>query len=182
MLKNTMKFAVVGATLSILAGCSGMGVSSTGSDMSTSGQDASSTTSTALSSGSNNVNAQALANNPYGIEVDENGIPVERTIYFAFDSDRIDTKYANLLQMHATYLNANPETTLVLQGHSDQRGTREYNLGLSERRAKAIQKYMSIMNVSSQQIEVVAYGEERPATRGNTDEDYAQNRRVILHY
>lgn len=180
-MKNTMKFAVVGATLSILAGCSGMGGSSTGSDMNTSGQDASGPKSTALSSGSN-VSSQSLANNPYGIEVDENGIPVERTIYFAFDSDRIDTKYSQLLQMHASYLNNHPDTTIVLQGHSDQRGTREYNLGLSERRANSIQKYLSIMNVSSQQVEVIAYGEEKPATRGNTPEDYAKNRRVILHY
>ena len=70
----------------------------------------------------------------------------------------------------------------MLQGHTDERGTREYNLGLGERRAKAVERFLSVQGVSPSQLEVVSYGEERPAVSGYNEDAYAQNRRVVFAY
>lgn len=109
-------------------------------------------------------------------------IPDERTIYFAFDSDTIRPEFEPVLEAHVRFLSANPGTSVVLQGHTDERGTREYNLALGERRANAVKRYLNVQGVSPSQLEVVSYGEERLAARGHTEEAHAQNRRVIFAY
>lgn len=109
-------------------------------------------------------------------------IPEVRTIYFAFDSDTIRPEFQSVLEAHSRYLRANPGTSVILQGHTDERGTREYNLALGERRANAVKRYLDVQGVSPSQLEVVSYGEERPAARGNTEQDHARNRRVVFAY
>ena len=76
----------------------------------------------------------------------------------------------------------NPNTTVILEGHGDERGTREYNLGLGERRAQSVESYLTVQGVSPSQLEIVSYGEERPAVQGHSEEAYAQNRRVVFDY
>ncbi|MEQ9511076.1 MAG: OmpA family protein, partial [Alloalcanivorax xenomutans] len=83
---------------------------------------------------------------------------------------------------HATYLKNNANAKLRLEGHADERGTREYNVALSERRAQAVQKFLRVQGVSSSQLEVVSYGEEKPAAFGHSEMDWAKNRRVELNY
>ncbi len=109
-------------------------------------------------------------------------IPEERIIYFEFDSDRIRSDFEPVLAAHARYLNNNGGARVVLQGHTDERGTREYNMALGERRARSVQRFLSVQGVSPSQVEVVSYGEERPAVRGHTEEAYAKNRRVVFAY
>jgi peptidoglycan-associated lipoprotein len=117
-----------------------------------------------------------------GYDVDELGRPVERTIYFAFDSEKIDPKYSDILDGHADYLKENNDTRIILQGHSDERGTREYNMALSERRALSVRKFLRMLGVPSRKISIVSYGEERPAIHSNTEDGHSENRRVILKY
>lgn len=109
-------------------------------------------------------------------------IPNQRTIYFDFDKDTIRPEFESVLNSHAQYLSANPNVSVVLQGHGDERGTREYNLGLGERRAQSVERFLTVQGVSASQLEIVSYGEERPAVDGHSEEAYAQNRRVVFDY
>lgn len=100
--------------------------------------------------------------------------------YFDFDLAEFKTEDRNTLTFHARDLAANPNKRIRLEGHSDERGTREYNLALGERRANSILNYLVVNGASRAQIEVVSYGEERPARTGETDAAYALNRRVEI--
>jgi peptidoglycan-associated lipoprotein len=105
-----------------------------------------------------------------------------RTIYFDFDSSEIRAESRDVLMAHARYLAGNPATEVVLKGHTDERGTTEYNLALGERRAQAVERYLAVNGVDRELIETVSYGEERPAISGSGEEAYAQNRRVEIEY
>jgi len=100
--------------------------------------------------------------------------------YFDFDVAEFRPADRDVLTVHARDLAANSSKRLRLEGHADERGTREYNLALGERRANAIQNYLIVNGASRAQIEVVSYGEERPAEQGQTERAYQQNRRVEL--
>ncbi len=105
-----------------------------------------------------------------------------RIIYFAYDSSEIRSEYRSTVEAHAAYLNQNSDTTITLEGHADERGSREYNLALGERRAQSIKQQMMILGVSSSQIRVVSYGEERPRVDGHDEASWQQNRRVEILY
>jgi len=105
-----------------------------------------------------------------------------RKIYFAFDKSTVPTAAFGALKAHARHLKANSNARVRLAGHTDERGTREYNVALGERRAKAVEKYLRLQGVSSDQMETVSYGEEKPARRGSSEMDYAHNRRVEIEY
>ena len=102
--------------------------------------------------------------------------------YFDFDKSQVKMESVQALRGHAKYLVANPSANVVLEGHADERGTREYNMALGERRAKAIARVLTVNGVSSSQIELVSFGEEKPAVMGHNDSSWAQNRRVELKY
>ena len=103
---------------------------------------------------------------------------------FYFDFDQAIVKRAGHpeLSQHAQYLAQNRSKTLRLEGHADERGTREYNLALGERRANAVKAYLSAQGAVGRQIEVISYGEEKPAGAGHDEASWAQNRRVDLVY
>ena len=104
------------------------------------------------------------------------------TVYFDFDKANIRPDAYATLKAHAVYLSANAGARLRLDGHADERGTREYNLALGERRAKAAASYLSANGASRSQLEVISYGEERPAAMGSNESSWAKNRRVELKY
>lgn len=104
------------------------------------------------------------------------------TVYFDFDKANIRPDAYLILKAHAAYLSSNAGARLRVDGHADERGTREYNLALGERRAKAAASYLAANGASRSQLEVVSYGEERPAVMGNSESSWAQNRRVELKY
>ncbi|GJM13556.1 MAG: peptidoglycan-associated lipoprotein [Pseudohongiella sp.] len=100
--------------------------------------------------------------------------------YFDFDVSEFRQADRDVLTFHARDLAANSSKRIRLEGHADERGTREYNLALGERRAEGIQNYLIVNGASRNQIEIVSYGEERPANRGTNENAYAQNRRVQI--
>ena len=103
-------------------------------------------------------------------------------IYFEFDSSEIQSQFNGMLATHARYMAASPDVTVRLEGHADERGSREYNIGLGERRAQAVRQILMLQGVSTAQLSTVSYGEERPAAFGSDEQSYSQNRRVELVY
>ena len=106
----------------------------------------------------------------------------ERVMYFAYDDYRVNPDYRGVLDAHARYLAENPDDSMVVEGHADERGSREYNVGLSERRALAVRRFLLFQGAASDQVRVVGYGEERPAVDGHTEDAWRLNRRVELNY
>lgn len=103
-----------------------------------------------------------------------------RTIYFEYDSSNIREEYRRVVEAHANALASNPSRVITLEGHADERGSREYNLALGERRAQAVRRLMVLLGAAAGQIRVVSYGEERAAKEGSNEESYALNRRVEI--
>lgn len=103
-------------------------------------------------------------------------------VYFDFDKSVIRPEFIDMLNAHSEFLVANPTQMVVLEGHADERGTREYNLALGERRAKQVATYLMVQGVSAAQIDTVSYGEEKPLAIGKTEAEYSQNRRVEIVY
>lgn len=106
----------------------------------------------------------------------------ENTVHFEFDDSNISDEYAELLTAHAEYLVNNPNVNVVVEGHTDERGTPEYNIALGERRANAVVNFLQNQGVLSSQLSTVSYGEEKPLVRRSTEEAWAQNRRAVLVY
>ncbi|MFK8066889.1 MAG: peptidoglycan-associated lipoprotein Pal [Gammaproteobacteria bacterium] len=105
-----------------------------------------------------------------------------RVIYFEYDSATVLADYRPAVEAHASYLADHPDTYITLEGHADERGSREYNLALGENRAESLKQQMVLMGASPDQIVTVSYGEERPAEDGHDDEAYSLNRRAELVY
>jgi peptidoglycan-associated lipoprotein len=108
--------------------------------------------------------------------------PHEQTYYFDYDSNRIHEDDAASVSAQANYLASNRKAKVSLAGHTDERGSREYNIGLGERRAKSVAEKMKVEGAQAQQVRMVSYGAEKPAATGNDESAYAQNRRVELTY
>jgi len=105
-----------------------------------------------------------------------------RIIYFNFDSSSVSSEYRSVIAQHAEFLAINPELNVILEGHADERGSREYNIALGEQRAKAIARMMKLQGVSQSQIRTLSYGEEKPDALGHDEESWRLNRRVELAY
>lgn len=118
-----------------------------------------------------------------GSPLDDPASPLsKRTIYFDFDSYEVKAADRELIQAHARYLAQNPNEKIVLEGHTDERGTREYNIALGERRAKAVTQLMLLQGVSQSQLDMISFGEERPVALGHDESAWSLNRRVEILY
>jgi peptidoglycan-associated lipoprotein len=106
----------------------------------------------------------------------------QNTIYFDFDKSEIRSEFASVLDAHAAFLRARTTISVTIEGHTDARGTPEYNIALGERRGQSVQKYLENLGVAAGQMSVVSYGEEKPVDAGNTEEAFAKNRRAVLVY
>ena len=183
MLSRTLQLAVLGFLSLVLAACEG--TFGTQDDMSEPAavetSTASSTTSTPtvtstpLDSSSGSSFAGDLLDDPQSLLS-------RRTIYFGFNSSDLDFDGQSIIGAHASYLSENPTAMMTLEGHADERGTREYNLALGERRAESVRRLMTLLGASSQQLNVVSYGKERPAVDGHDEAAWQYNRRVELIY
>ena len=100
-------------------------------------------------------------------------------IFFGFDQYNVDSEDMATLQTQAQWLQRNPAVRVTLEGHADERGTRDYNIALGERRANAAKNYLASLGVDPSRISVISYGKERPAETGSTEEAYARNRRAV---
>jgi peptidoglycan-associated lipoprotein len=110
------------------------------------------------------------------------GMLAKRTIYFDFDNSEIKGEGTDIVAAHAKYLAKNPAARVRLEGNTDERGSREYNIGLGERRAQAVRRALLLQGASDTQLSTVSYGEERPAAAGHDETAWAKNRRVEIVY
>jgi peptidoglycan-associated lipoprotein len=123
--------------------------------------------------------APAVAVNPL---TDPNNILSKRNVFFDFNKDIVKDEYRPLVEAHAKYLAANPSAHVALQGNADQRGSREYNLALGQRRAVAVKKVMNAYGANDTQIETVSYGKEKPRCTEANEACWSQNRRTDIVY
>lgn len=103
-------------------------------------------------------------------------------VYFDLDSSSVDGQYHAMLAAHAAYLAQHPDAQMTIEGHADERGSREYNIGLGERRARAVRDLMVLQGVAPRQLTLVSYGEERPDALGHDESAWRLNRRAVLLY
>ncbi len=113
---------------------------------------------------------------------DATGPLARRVIYFDFDKSEIKPEFADLVAAHARNLSSHPGLKVKLEGNTDERGTREYNIGLGERRAQAVRRALMLQGVTESQLTTVSFGSERPAAEGDDEAAWAKNRRVELVY
>ena len=113
---------------------------------------------------------------------DPNSLLYQRIVYFDFDSSVVREDALPIIKAHADYLASNPQVSFTLEGHADERGTREYNLALGERRADSVRKLLIANGVAANQIRVISYGEERPAMLGHNESAWSANRRAEFMY
>jgi peptidoglycan-associated lipoprotein len=142
---------------------------------SSNGADGASTTGRAL-------NGDASGQGANGVGDYTTGPLAKKVIYFDFDKSEIKPEFADLVTAHARNLTAHPNLRIKLEGNTDQRGTREYNIGLGERRAQAVRRAMMLQGVAESQLTTVSFGAERPAAEGDDEAAWSQNRRVELVY
>jgi peptidoglycan-associated lipoprotein len=110
------------------------------------------------------------------------GLLAKRVIYFDFDSSEIKGEGTDIVGAHAKYLANNPTARVRLEGHTDDRGSREYNIGLGERRAQSVRRALLLQGATEAQLSTVSYGAERPAVAGHDEAAWAKNRRVEIVY
>ena len=125
---------------------------------------------------------EGIGVSPLGVGGEQGRLMEQLVIYFDYDQIDIRQEFAPTLTAHGQYLASNPRVTIRLEGHADERGSREYNIGLGERRAQAVRRALSLQGASSEQVSTVSYGEERPAAVGSDDEAMSLNRRVEIVY
>jgi peptidoglycan-associated lipoprotein len=106
----------------------------------------------------------------------------KREVFFDYDSFVVKDEYRPMLEAHAAYLMSHRDVRLILQGNTDERGSREYNLALGQKRAEAVRKALAVMGVNDAQLEAVSFGEEKLRNEGHTEDAHAENRRVDVVY
>lgn len=117
--------------------------------------------------------AAATAQGPVG---------VARIVYFDYDSYTVKPEFQSIIDGHARFLKSAPQRRISIEGHTDERGGREYNLALGQKRAEAVRRALTLLGVSDSQIEAVSFGKEKPAVQGSGEEAWAQNRRAEIRY
>jgi peptidoglycan-associated lipoprotein len=122
------------------------------------------------------------ANGARGIPGEGTGALARKVIYFDFDKSEIKPEFADIITAAAKNLSGNPNMKLKLEGNTDNRGTREYNIGLGERRAQAVRRALMLQGVAESQVSTVSFGAERPAAEGDDEAAWSQNRRVEVVY
>ena len=136
--------------------------------------------STGASSTQRQQPSQPLAGNPL---LDPNSPLYKRSVYFDFDSNAVKDEYRGLVQAHSRYLSSDKRDARIrIEGNCDERGSREYNLALGQRRAEAVKQVMTVLGVNGGRIETTSYGEEKPVATGHDEQSWAQNRRADIKY
>jgi peptidoglycan-associated lipoprotein len=113
---------------------------------------------------------------------DPKGLLAKRSIYFDLDSYTVKDEFKPVVEAHARYLSANKTRKIIIQGNTDERGGREYNLALGQKRAEAVRRSLSLLGVTEAQMEAVSFGKEKPKALGSDEEAWAENRRADIVY
>ncbi len=174
MMKQLKRLGLMGAALLFITACSSVGGAGGAGGVGGTG---------GMGVDGGNINPHTGVQNStyYDADYGQRGT-ADRIIYFDFDSDRLRRESYNVAQAHAEELKRNPNRGMFLEGHTDDRGSHEYNMGLGERRAKAVRDVMVSYGVNPAQLRVRSYGKELPAVSGYDEGAWAQNRRVELVY
>ena len=143
---------------------------------------------------SSGASTQGIGNNQSGAQTGMTGVVVEKSaagtgpvgvahvVYFDYDSFVVRAEARPVIESHARFLQTNKQRKANLEGHTDERGGREYNLALGQKRAEAVRQALSLLGVAENQLEAVSYGKEKPAAQGSAESDLAKNRRVEIRY
>jgi peptidoglycan-associated lipoprotein len=142
------------------------------------GSSSSATGSTAATTASESATAPSSTTSATQMSDAEKLAQVGNTVYFGFDSAELSGKAQTTLDRQAAFLNVNPALVVIVEGHADERGTREYNLALGDRRATAVRDYLLAKGLNSARIRTVSYGKERPAVSGSNEDSWEKNRRA----
>jgi len=172
MKSNSSAWLAIAMSALLFAGCSSTG---TKDDTGASVEDRGSSGATTSGIGAGGVWTGNPLDNP-------NSLLYSKTIYFDFDQSTIRSEFVDVLRAHAAYLNSNRSANVLIEGHADERGSREYNIGLGERRANAVKSFLAAEGVDDAQMNTISYGEERPAALGHDEVSWAENRRGVLVY
>lgn len=113
---------------------------------------------------------------------DPKGVLAKRSVYFDFDSFIVKDEFKPVVEAHGKYLSSNKARKIVIQGNTDERGGREYNLALGQKRAEAVRKSLNLLGVADSQMEAVSFGEEKPKAQGSDEAAWAENRRADIVY
>ena len=161
-----------------------VGCASTGDKTET--DEATATSGQAAGGDSTSIQASALDDNNNSVTMTTSGETTDatdsNTIYFGYDSSELQPKYQAIVEKHAEYLLDNPNAEVILEGHADERGSREYNMALGEKRAYSISKILELKGVPKKQIRTVSFGEEKPETEGHDETAWSSNRRAVFSY
>lgn len=173
-MSNTLKTLIAIMVAALLSACSGQ---ETKEDTSTSEGGASDGGSSVTTSGASRLGEIN------GVAIDKDSSPdFVRTVYFEYDSSDVRSEFIPLITAHGELLASDANRRVVLEGHADERGSREYNVALGERRAISVRRLLLSSGASNAQIRVVSYGEERPAVIGHNESAWHKNRRVEIRY
>ena len=183
-----MKKFLIAATMAVsfatlIAGCSTQPSApvddKSGTAPSATGTTPGTTTSGATSTGVSGTATGTGAMNPLK---DPNNVLSKRSVYFEYDSFVVEDKYKPTVEAHAKYLAGNKAAKVTLQGHTDERGSREYNIALGQKRAEAVKRVLVLMGAQEVVIETISYGKEKPRREGHDESSWAENRRVDILY
>mgnify|MGYP000909947722 CR=1 FL=1 len=165
-LRLVKSLSVIGVALS-LAACSSVSL-----------DDSASTGAAGTAAGSAGASASNIMDpfNPSSV------LATDRSVYFEFNSYTVDSQYQPLVETHARYLSSHPQQKILIEGNTDARGGAEYNLALGNRRAEAVRRMMTLIGARDAQIETISFGKEKPKALGDTEADYAENRRADIVY
>jgi peptidoglycan-associated lipoprotein len=183
-LKKSFKTVALALPIVALAACSSTKTTNAG-DSETDANQSAAVTQSDNSNNSSNVQVGTVQQVKSPEQIREERFAVLRqdhVLYFDFDKTSIRAEFHELLKAHADFLVKHPEQKIIVEGHCDERGTPEYNIALGERRAKVVADFLKNLGVSSSQISLVSYGEEKPQDRAKNAAAFAKNRRAVLVY
>ncbi len=170
------KIALLGAVALLVAGCSSVNLNNPPVDDRSSGG-------AGGAAGGDSVVAKTTAGSVDDSAASQAAIAnVSRVVYFDYDSYVIKPEFQALIDAHARYLKADKKRKVVVEGHTDERGGREYNLALGQRRAEAVRRAMGLLGVADSQVEAVSFGKEKPAVQGTGEAVWSKNRRAEISY
>src|ERR1700726_3175919 len=178
-MKRMITIACLLAGAVLLAGCP---KKATTVQPPTAGSQVGGSSNTSPSGGASTSGGDLGGDNGRGEVGDATGPLARKVIYFDFDKSEIKPEYADVIAAHARNLTSHPNAKMKLEGNTDERGTREYNIGLGERRAQAVRRALMLQGVAESQVTTVSFGAERPAAEGDDEAAWAKNRRVELVY
>jgi peptidoglycan-associated lipoprotein len=183
MKKLLMTAAMAVSFATLFAGCSTQPTAPV-DDQSTSGAAATGTTTAGTTTSGASTSGVSGSSTGAGMNPlkDPNNVLSKRSVYFEFDSFVVEDKYKPQLEAHAKYLAGNKTVKITLQGHTDERGSREYNIALGQKRAEAVKRVLVLMGAQEVVIETVSYGKEKPKREGHDEASWAENRRVDVVY